>query len=207
MLYISKRNTKIGETASISLPPRLTCPKDSPCLHYDCYACKLGHYKYLHNQWSHNLHHYLEYWIEYFNGIEQFLSNYKGEYFRWHVAGDIPDQPYLNGMAEVALDFPNIKFAVFTKKYNFDYEELPKNLSVLFSTWPNYPIPSRSNIPFAWYYDGSETRIPNTAFLCKKHCELCRMCWDKELLQKHDIILFKKGQLRITTWRKKTCSH
>jgi len=46
------------------------------------------------------------------------------KFFRWHVAGDIPDAMYLAMMYRVACRFKRTKFLAFTKRYNL-IRELP----------------------------------------------------------------------------------
>jgi hypothetical protein len=115
---------------------------------------------------------------EYFRDIYARLSRYRGQYFRWHVGGDILDQDYLGRMVTVAKLFPRIRFLAYTKMYWLDFGRLPENLVVMTSVWPGMP----------WEHDGNremprfevveaEDDIPDSGVACPGKCEGCRACW------------------------------
>jgi hypothetical protein len=118
----------------------------------------------------------------YFEDIVQILKKKYPRYFRWHSAGEIPNQRYFDGMVMVANALPDIKFMVFTKRYKIDISSCPDNLQVIFSTWPKVRIPSYiKDRVLAWMDDGSQSKRirqhDKTPIVCKGSCEGCWVCW------------------------------
>jgi hypothetical protein len=138
---------------------------------------------------------------EYFRQIDSFLSDVRPEYFRWLVSGDVVDKGYMTGILGAAYNHPETNFCLFTKKYNIlveltdtstvagDKLVLPKNLIILASGWPKHQIPDtiRDNYRIAWMQDGTETRAPKNAIVCKGSCEDCLSCYNPRV--KRDLIL------------------
>ena len=115
----------------------------------------------------------------YFGAIDTFLSKREPRWFRWHVAGDIPDTDYVNWMHSIADIHRNTKFLVFTKRYLYaGLAHLPENVSVVLSAWPHYTL-YRGDFPVAWLDDpdDSDPRIPHDALECAGNCASCGMCW------------------------------
>jgi hypothetical protein len=111
----------------------------------------------------------------YFTMVENYLRGHNPKFFRWHVAGDIKDQDYVEWMKSIAVRFPQTKFLAFTKMA-LDFSGLPKNLTVVYSAWPGSPIVNPHKLPVAFMQDGTETRVTN-ALECPGSCENCSMCW------------------------------
>jgi len=123
----------------------------------------------------------------YMTQVLNHVWRYRPERFRWHVAGDIPNQEYLDYMRMIARLEKGTRFLCFTKRYEYAYTDLPDNLSIVISAWPGYSIvhvpytarPRRSGfLPIAWCQDGTETRIPLGAYECPGSCAECGVCWE-----------------------------
>lgn len=189
-VHISWGNKKLGKhIANISLPPGVTCPRDAPCRSPDCcYAWKAWRqYPSVRHAWGTNLAEYVMNPKGYFEDIQRWMWKHKPQRFRWHVAGDIPNQEYLDGMIMIAKLNRLTRFMCFTKRYDLSYEGIPSNLSIFASAWPGYGVVHvaysgeawihSESLPIAWCQDGSESRIPLDAYECPGSCEQCDHCW------------------------------
>ena len=108
---ISKAVGKLGECIpSISLPPVETCREDAPC-RAKCYACK-GRYRFptVKNSLTENLEAYKESPDFYFGEIDRTLTMVPYRFFRYHVAGDIPDAEYFVRMCRLARKHKTTNF-------------------------------------------------------------------------------------------------
>jgi len=190
---ISNGNIKLGKIANVSLPPVITCNPQAPC-HADCYANKAWRlYPTTRKAWNDNLIIFKKFRHFFFDDINEFLRKYKQRYFRWHVAGDIPNRTYFRGMVRLAKTNPNIRFLALTKRYNIinNYNhKIPDNLRIVFSSWPKLRFSNPNKFPVAWLQDGTEDRIPNNALECPGNCETCGMCWSLKDL-KRDMVFNK----------------
>ena len=188
-LFISKGNNKLGKIPNISLPPVITCINSFYCKQ-DCYALRIYIRTPIAKQrWDENYKLLKNNIIKYFLDLADYLHDNKPEYFRYHVAGDIINNNYFALMLSIADLNPNTKFLAFTKNFNLNFSDIPDNLSIILSIFPNMPIP-KIDLPKAWMQDGTENRIPSDAIICKKKCDSCGKCWHLKELKK-DVILFK----------------
>lgn len=109
-------------------------------------------------------------------------------FFRFHVAGDIPDDVYFLRMVMVAERNSHCEILCFTKKYDIvnDYissgKTLPQNLHIVFSVWRGYEQSNPHSFPEAHvrYKDGSTTARAD-AKECGGNCVNCARtddgCW------------------------------
>jgi hypothetical protein len=175
-------NTKLGNIASVSMPPGISCPKGIPCFKEElCYALRLyKQYKETANCWDTNFEVATKYSDAYFTNTNILLAEHylKTKLFRWHVSGDILNQSYLENMKAIGRTFPRINFLAFTKNYDLHFARIPGNLQIVFSAWPSLPL-KRKSFPVVWINDkaGKETRTPKSALKCKGHCDSCMACW------------------------------
>jgi hypothetical protein len=186
---ISRGNAKLGKIPNISLPPIKACGNSEGC-QKDCYALKSYRmYKEVRNAWDSNLRVATENRGQYFADIADYIGKKKPRFFRWHVAGDIIDQDYLDDMATVAGDSPDTSFVAFTKMYELDFSNLPDNLTIIISAWPGKPLRNPYGLPVAYMQDGTETRVSN-AVECPGSCEECGACFDLARIGKN--VVFHK---------------
>lgn len=178
-ITISPGNSKIGDIPNISLIPWHSCRKDIPCFK-KCYArriyqmqpsCRIS--------WTRNLEAYLFNPQKFFADIDHYFKLNSPRFFRWHVAGDFPDQNYFNQVIRLARKYPKVKFLAFTKRFDLRFRAVPSNFKLIISAWPNYDVPANLQKRFkvAWMQDGTETRIPKTAIRCSGDCQNCLTCW------------------------------
>ena len=186
---ISKGNSKLGKIPNVSFPPVKACGNCDGCK-TDCYAVKFYRlYPSVRKAWSHNWNLYRKDPERYFREISEHIQATQRRFFRWHVAGDIVDQPYLEEMSRIAKDNPSTTFLVFTKMYDLDFTSVPDNLSIVLSVWPGMPFTNASNLPLAFMQDGTETRIEN-AIECPGGCEHCGMCFNLREIGKN-VVFYK----------------
>lgn len=174
---ISPGNSKLGKhIPNISLTPCATCNPEAPC-RSKCYAMKAyRQYPNVKKAWDLNTALVKLNDIAFFEEVCRYLREHNHpKYFRWHVAGDILNQDYLEGMKIVALNHPNTRFLAFTKK-NLDFSNLPANLQIVASQWPGWNNPVEG-LPKAWMQDGTESRENKESFLCPGKCDNCKVCW------------------------------
>jgi hypothetical protein len=197
---MSLENNKIGRIPNISLTPVVSCPNHKWCANY-CYALN-SYLRFIDTKrvWDTNLRLYRSHPSWYFSQIGAALARRQPKKwtnlppriemaFRWHVAGDIPDQRYLEGMKMLARMFPTVQFLAFTKCFHLDFHNTPKNLQFIFSIFFHQPLPQRLKTNFtprfAWVQNEAftEKRIPARVFKCfaQTHegalCTDCMYCW------------------------------
>ena len=185
---ISPGNLKLGACPNVSLLPGKTCPKNCPCIGR-CYAKKALRRPCVFNKWSANTSLWEGDPKEFERQIMVYLEKHPSSYFRWQVAGDIPDVNYLRMMLRVARRFPDTKFLCFTKKYELLVREEPDalpNLSLVVSGWNGWKeallVELTKQYPASWVVlkDGHQrwTLWGEGAFLCPGKCGPCGYkCW------------------------------
>lgn len=113
-------------------------------------------------------------------------------FFRFHVAGDIPDKYYLQRIIALASRNKHCDILCFTKKFDIVNEilsefnehklEFPSNLHLILSGWKGLEMKNPFNLPEAHvkFRDGSTTARPD-AIQCSGNCTECAMtdggCW------------------------------
>lgn len=187
---VSDGNSKIGGTMNVSLLPGITCPSRVPCSR-TCYAIKtMGYAPSAMKRWLCNT----MLWKQNPERFEQTLlvqiAKKKPRFFRWHVAGDIPDPAYFQMMWRVADENPKVRFLAFTKRWSdmefpiLDALDGVKNLNVVLSGWPGYDESTfwglvGCGFPFSWVnLRKTERPTPKKCKPCPGNCETCRLCWN-----------------------------
>lgn len=192
MICVSNGNSKLGSIPNISLIPGKDCG-DVPCK-AQCYALKAWkQYSEVRSAWRRNSRTAHDNPDAYFAQLRDYLTRKSPRWFRWHVAGDILDQPYLESMKAIAVDFPAIRFLAFTKRHDLDYRKLPANLAIVFSLWPSWGSLSKARklgLGIAFMQDGTEKRVPSNAIECPGNCENCAMCWHLKKIGR-DVVFHK----------------
>ena len=140
---ISNKNSKMGEVASVSTLPLITCPaRCKGTCGPDCYAAKLANLRpqvlksYARNTALLMLRPEL-----YWQGINYAMAGVR--FFRFHVSGDILNSEYFENMIQAARNNGHCEILAFTKRFEIvnawirENGPLPSNLHILFSGWQN----------------------------------------------------------------------
>ena len=182
---ISKGNSKMGAISSVSLPPIATC-RVCDC-YTKCYARKLLRFRpSLRKAYENNLE-ILEndpeaYWRE----VEAAIM--LARFFRFHVAGDIPNSTYFRRMLEVSKRNPHCEILCFTKRYDIVNNAvnfggvIPENLHIIFSAWPGLEMENPHEFPVAHVrFKNGTTTASRYAKECGGNCTNCAKtgegCW------------------------------
>lgn len=188
-ISISTGNMKLGTIPSFSLPPGLACRPDAPCYKSGaCYALKGWRlYPEVRTAWRRNLKilkskdGYDKFWTQ----MREWLGKHRPDRFRIHVAGDFLDGQYLGYWNAIALQFSDIKFLAFTKRYDLmtnGWEGLlAPNFKIVVSRWPGLGCDLDPTIwPMAWMDDPKyhDVYIPRNAKCCSGSCMTCARCWN-----------------------------
>lgn len=177
-INLSPGNSKLGRIPNTSVVPVHDCKEDAPCKN-KCYALKAWRqYPHVRRAWTENSIIWRTDPEQAVNSIITQLKNKRTpcKYFRINVAGDFIDQIHLNGWIKIAQTLPETKFRAFTKRWDLDYRNKPKNLIIGWSMWPGCKDTAPDGVR-AWVQDGTETRIPKNAFKCNNDCSSCKFCW------------------------------
>ena len=192
-VHVSTGVSKLGtEIPSINLPVGSTCRPDAPCFR-KCYA-RRGRFSFLKIKTL--LDRNLAIWMSHPRQYEQEIiaAAFKSRFFRWHAAGDIPDEAYLAMMIRVAKKLPDTRFLAFTKKFELINAHvgagnaLPGNLQIVFSAWGDFLPDNPNKLPVAYIkFRKLPCQISPDALHCPKYCGDCvstgKSCWDLHLGQ------------------------
>lgn len=194
---VSNRNSKMGEVASVSLLPFLTCPGicKGTC-GIKCYAAKLANLRpSVLKSYARNTALAIMAPELYWKQVDKAVKAVR--FFRFHVSGDIPSPAYLGKMVEVANNNPNTEILTFTKRFDFvndwlrEHGKLPGNLHILFSGWTNLTPENPFDLPETNVIPKGET-LKDGWKMCGGNCFNCACrgvgCWQA---QKGDVIAFK----------------
>jgi len=177
MIKLSKGNTKLGKIWNISLIPIVDCKNCGSCKN-KCYAKRAMRFPNVRKARKNNSQIFRNNMTEAFQDIKKQLVKGKPKYFRIHVAGDILNQQHLRGWIKLCKALPDIKFLMFTKRYELTYENIPNNLKIIFSMWTGLKDTCCKGFSRAWLQDGTEDRIPEDSINCAGHCTGCLKCWN-----------------------------
>ena len=196
---ISNANSKMGNVASVSTLPFITCPtccRDTCGAR--CYAAKLANLRpsvlksYAVNTalaiYRPNL-----YWSQ-VNAAVMAVR-----YFRFHVSGDIMNKAYFHHMVDCAVNNPETEILCFTKKFDVVNawldagNTIPKNLHILFSGWSNLKPENPHNLPETNVIPRGAESCPENWKLCGGNCFNCACrgvgCWQAK---PGDVIAFNE---------------
>jgi hypothetical protein len=162
----------------------VTCAAGCTCAK-KCYAAKLCRiYPSVKKAYNNNLECYNTEPREYFNQVKKAAESQR--FFRWHVAGDIPDKWYFVQMLMLAYELPDTRFLCFTKKYDIinDYissnGKIPENIRFIFSEWDGMHLDNPHNIPTSQVIFRGESE-PDDCYICTGNCLECAVngvgCW------------------------------
>lgn len=189
---ISKGNRKIGRVMNVSTMPLLACGNCKECAGY-CYDVKAC-VRFPENVLKNRVKNYAlaKYNRDrYFEEIATACSRRrKNFFFRWHVAGDILDNDYLERMCKMAEMFPHFRFWTYTKMYSLVNTyvaehggsmaaAIPSNLIIMFSEWDGLKLDNPYNFPtFSVKMAAGNKNHPaeyfETLFRCPGNCDICK---------------------------------
>ena len=187
-VVISRGNSKMGSISSVSLPPDLTCRKDCTCKK-KCYARKIERIrKNVRESYIKNYTILTEHPEQFWREVEASIMT--SRFFRFHVAGDIPDTEYFVHMIDISRKNPHCEILCFTKKYDiintfikkYGRGIIPGNLHIVLSAWPGMEMDNPYRLPEAHvrFKDGKTTADAN-AIPCQGNCSECAItdkgCW------------------------------
>ena len=188
-MCISNGNKKIGRVMNVSLMPVMTCANCSECMFlcYDIKAC-LQYPGTVIDARMRNTVIWKKDPEKYFGEIRKKLSRRrKNFFFRWHVAGDIPNSDYFAEMVKIANEFSHFIFWTYTKNYkvvnNYVKENgrdsIPENLHIMFSEWDGMPLDNPYNFPvFACKLKAGNKNHSadyfNSLHKCPGNCDICK---------------------------------
>lgn len=140
---ISSANSKMGNVASVSTLPFLTCPAccSSTC-GAKCYAAKLANLRpSVLKSYAVNTAIALRRPDVYWTQVNAAICGVR--FFRFHVSDDIINSDYFAHMVDCARNNPHTEILAFTKRFDVvnnwisDNGDLPANLHIMFSGWSN----------------------------------------------------------------------
>ena len=184
-ISISPGNNKMGAIPSVSLPSVITC-RSCDCAR-KCYARRLERLRpTVAKAYNQNLSVLRTDPDTYWREVEAAIM--LSRFFRFHVAGDIPDATYFYRMVAIAKRQSHCEILCFTKRYEIvnDYLSsglvLPSNLHMVFSAWVGLQMANPFLLPEAHVRmrDGTTT-AKETATPCGGNCAECAVtdagCW------------------------------
>lgn len=184
-LSISAGNQKLGAIPSVSLPPCTSCNPAAPCFK-KCYASRLARLRPTVREAYQNNSELLSedpaaYWLQ------LKAAAMVTRFFRYHVAGDIPNDEYFYNMVALAWELPNTQFLAFTKQWHIvnafldNGGRFPQNLKIIFSNWGAWKCPNPYNLPVAEVIFKGETPADSWK-ICGGNCTDCACrgvgCWE-----------------------------
>ena len=194
---ISNANSKMGNVASVSLLPFITCPACcADTCGGKCYAAKLAALRpSVLNSYAKNTAIFLRDSETYWKEVAQAVAAVR--FFRFHVSGDIVNTLYFAHMVQIATENPKTEILAFTKRFDVVNSwilangDLPVNLHIMFSAWNNLVPNNPYCLPETNVYK-EEEEIRDNWKLCGGNCFNCACrgvgCWQA---QKGDVIAFK----------------
>jgi hypothetical protein len=165
-----------------NLPCRVTCPGKTEICSKKCYANKAERmYPNVRNSRMENfetskLEDFADRMIRKIWVMQDENSSFAG-FFRIHESGDFYSQKYLEDWKKICKEFPDIKFLAFTKSFHLDFNNIPENMQVIMSIFPDTNM---ENVPkgFLRAYAGDCKEMDNIKMLeCPGNCDTCGMCW------------------------------
>jgi hypothetical protein len=191
-MYISDGNKKMS-FATWSLPAQKTCPGCTAQCSAKCYAKKAERqYK---TAMASRVQNLTDSQSELFVGamISEIIKSKavkKYGMFRIHESGDFYSQEYLNKWIAICKKLPNVTFLAFTKSFQLDFSECPKNMQIVWSVWPDTDM---NALPKTGKYSYAGDCVPADKIVieCVGHCDNCGICWQLDANKHIDGVHFE----------------
>ena len=184
-IRISLGNTKVGDVSNFSLSPHIGCGPYSRFCCRICYAMKAyRQYKHVKNAWDRNLDaaKTADGCFQIYEAICAFLTKYEPELFRVHVSGDFISQQYLDTWNSIYKEFPRVSFLAFSKSFNLNFSNTPRNTKNIWSVVGGMPIdiiPKIGSRAYAGRRSDYTDIIRQGEIVrrCPGRCDTCGKCW------------------------------
>ncbi len=186
-MYISTGNRKLEKSSRLfliwNIPAEASCPGSTPLCRKYCYAKKAERlYRGVRKCREENMaaSRRPNFVSEIISLIEKIGPR---PYFRIHESGDFYDQRYLNAWADIARQFPDTIFLAYTQSFHLEFLNIPENMVIRYSVWPDTDISLLPDGPLAFVGD-SRFLMPDRydkAVQCSKKCADCLFCWNSRL--------------------------
>ena len=177
-MYIGNGNLSMKNVFTWNLPSKLTCPNSTELCRKSCYAVKAER-PYRPNvlpsrmdNWNCSMKEsFPEDMKAIIKGKTLTSKSFTG-YFRIHESGDFYNQKYLDDWKLICSYFKRIKFLAYTKSFDLDFSNRPKNMEIVVSVWEDTNL---SKVPkgFPISYSGMKG---NKAIKCEGGREKCNKC-------------------------------
>ena len=198
-IHTTTKNKKTGPAVLNFAFPTCTCREDAPCK-TTCYANKgAQQISVVQGAYYRNFRLMNEDIEDVFDQIIFEIKHSGLSYVRYFDSGDVPNYDFLVGIFDIATKLPDVKFMMFTKKYELinkyisEENEIPNNFNVIFSAWDNlWTFDNPFDLPVA-YVDFKDKRLnpdfPKDSLNCPCNnkklgqitCSMCKACWNKKL--------------------------
>lgn len=174
-------NTKLGlKILSFSLPPVKTCPGMTKWCSKYCYAQK-GYLKSekIQKRWQENFE--ITKQADFVDMTVKILNEWfkRGiDCVRIHASGDFYSQEYFDKWKEIAKRLPRMKFVAYTRSYNLDFSNLPRNFKLFYSVDPTTEHYPSIELPKAYV---PQEIAPSNAVRClypSTTCSACMVCFN-----------------------------
>ena len=176
---VSAKNRKMGDVASVSVLPFITCPaRCAKTCGASCYAAKIALlYKNTLKAYARNTALLIETPGEFWRQVEAAIMG--ARFFRLNVSGDILNADYFKNACEIAARQSHCKILMFTKRYEIvnayikNGGEIPENLRVIFSAWEGLKPINPYKLPESSVIMPDAETIPQNWKICGGNCFEC----------------------------------
>lgn len=196
-LHVSRGNRKTGAIPAISFMPGRTCSKSAceTCLKQGCYALRMVQWREsIRRAWQENTDFAACDIQGFYYALYMNLKRRRKPipFFRWCVGGDIFTSDLWQVVFQIAEDFPETRFLVFTKQFDLiPSRKAPGNLVIIPSAWDGVEIPEKLKRKFAIAYCLQHgQKAPAKSAVCPGSCTTCNYCFN--LTKKRGNVAFYK---------------
>jgi hypothetical protein len=172
-VFISQGNMKMT-LPTFSIPAGKTCPGCTKLCGQGCYAKKAE------RAWPSvalSRKRNLEYTKRdgFVARAIEIIKRRDRKWFRIHESGDFYNQKYLDKWLAICRGCPEVRFLAFTKSFHLDFTQVPSNLQIIWSVWPDTKMETVPPGPRA--YAGESKTLGEKLIECPGQCDTCMVCW------------------------------